>query len=81
MNREELEAEMATLDLVDAAIAAKDKVRGGDTSDEALAELAAAKEALANHRRDVRSNRVPTDVAPEDGVATPETVAVTAEAG
>lgn len=79
MNREQLEAELAVLDLSDAMDALKGKIRDGDDSEETRNELQAAKLAVYNARQALRQNRAAPEVG--DGVAEPEIVATKTKGG
>lgn len=71
MNREELEAGLAEITLVEKLDVLKAKVRDGDRSEKTLAAFKAAKLALYEARQVLRAGRVPVA----------ETVAVTTEGG
>lgn len=74
MNRDDLDHETERTRLEEELAAAK---AACDGSDEARAGLAAAKKAISDFRTAERQTRVPTDAAPGDGVAAPDTVQVT----
>lgn len=74
MNRDEVNAALAEVELTEALDAAKDVVFGGDDSDEAHAALKAAETALSDHRQCARADRVPTN---SPGVAAPDPINVT----
>lgn len=74
MNRAELEAATAEVELSEGLDAAKAVVFGGDTSDKALDALKHAENLLSDHRRAARADRVPNN---EPGVAAPDPINVT----
>lgn len=71
---------MTEAELTEALDAAKARVRDGDTSEEALADLDAVKAALHEARATRRINP-DAPASADDGVAAPEPVQVTTEGG
>jgi len=78
MNRAELDAATAEVELTEKLDAAKAVVFGGDDSEQAQTALKDAETALCDLRRTARADRSPTT---EPGVAAPDPINVTTKGG